>query len=182
MLMSTHNIYFCWEIRKILCGYPLLSVAMYSYTLTSYPIPTLIKSVVLPVEVSNKYFRLSGMQCGPWSDAAFCGVWFGYTLLAQACLSDSVTLTPYPKCLKLWVNPFNYLLMCLKYCWTSEKQCWPWTVTAFRAIITRETIFVTSCLLSCTPTSFWKVVYSKRRSESFLFGIDPFSEGRQNFW
>ena len=26
--MSTHNIYFCGEIRKILCGYPLLSVAM----------------------------------------------------------------------------------------------------------------------------------------------------------
>ena len=26
--MSTNNIYFCGEIRKILCGYPLLSVAM----------------------------------------------------------------------------------------------------------------------------------------------------------
>ena len=28
LLMSTHNICFCREIRKILCGYPLLSVAM----------------------------------------------------------------------------------------------------------------------------------------------------------
>ena len=28
LLMSTHHICFCWEIRKILCGYPLLSVAM----------------------------------------------------------------------------------------------------------------------------------------------------------
>ena len=28
LLMSTHNICFCGEIRKILCGYPLLSVAM----------------------------------------------------------------------------------------------------------------------------------------------------------
>ena len=27
--MSTHNICFCRERRKILCGYPLLSVAMY---------------------------------------------------------------------------------------------------------------------------------------------------------
>ena len=27
--MSTHNICFCWEIRNILCGYYLLSVAMY---------------------------------------------------------------------------------------------------------------------------------------------------------
>ena len=26
--MSTHNICFCREIRKIICGYPLLSVAM----------------------------------------------------------------------------------------------------------------------------------------------------------
>ena len=26
--MSTHNICFCREIRKILCGYPLISVAM----------------------------------------------------------------------------------------------------------------------------------------------------------
>ena len=26
--MSTHNICFCGEIRKILCGYPLLPVAM----------------------------------------------------------------------------------------------------------------------------------------------------------
>ena len=26
--MNTHNICFCGEIRKILCGYPLLSVAM----------------------------------------------------------------------------------------------------------------------------------------------------------
>ena len=28
LLMSTHNIGFRGEIRKILCGYPLLSVAM----------------------------------------------------------------------------------------------------------------------------------------------------------
>ena len=27
--MSTHNICFRRELRKILCGYPLLSVAMY---------------------------------------------------------------------------------------------------------------------------------------------------------
>ena len=27
--MSTHNICFCREIRKILCGYPFVSVAMF---------------------------------------------------------------------------------------------------------------------------------------------------------
>ena len=31
--MSTHNICFCREIRKIICGYPLLSVAMNNYNL-----------------------------------------------------------------------------------------------------------------------------------------------------
>ena len=29
--MSTHNICFRREIRKILCGYPLLSAAMYEH-------------------------------------------------------------------------------------------------------------------------------------------------------
>ena len=29
LLMSTHNICFRWEIRKFLCGYPFLSVAMW---------------------------------------------------------------------------------------------------------------------------------------------------------
>ena len=33
--MSTHNICFRREIRKILCGYPLLSVAMYNNNLRS---------------------------------------------------------------------------------------------------------------------------------------------------
>ena len=28
LLMSTHNICFCGEIRKILCGYPLISRAI----------------------------------------------------------------------------------------------------------------------------------------------------------
>ena len=32
--MSTHNICFCGEIRKILCGYPLLSVAMLQHVAT----------------------------------------------------------------------------------------------------------------------------------------------------
>ena len=31
LLMSTHNICFRWEIRKILCGYPLLSVTMLAH-------------------------------------------------------------------------------------------------------------------------------------------------------
>ena len=33
--MSTHNICFCGEIKKILCGYPLLSVAMAKYILSN---------------------------------------------------------------------------------------------------------------------------------------------------
>ena len=33
--MITHNICFCGEIRKILCGYPRLSVAMYKSSMNS---------------------------------------------------------------------------------------------------------------------------------------------------
>ena len=29
---------------------------------------------------------MSGKQCRPWSDAAFCGIWSGSTLFAKACL------------------------------------------------------------------------------------------------
>ena len=35
--MSTHNICFHGEIRKILCGYPLLSVAMIKALLVYFP-------------------------------------------------------------------------------------------------------------------------------------------------
>ena len=34
--MSAHNICFCGEIRKIICGYPLLSVAMLHVSCLSY--------------------------------------------------------------------------------------------------------------------------------------------------
>ena len=46
LLMSTHNICFCQEIRKILCGYPLLSVAM-TLLWDSNPGPHDSKSVAL---------------------------------------------------------------------------------------------------------------------------------------
>ena len=37
LLMSTHNICFRGEIRKILCGYPLLSVAIVSVRIIADP-------------------------------------------------------------------------------------------------------------------------------------------------
>ena len=40
--MSTHNICFYREIRNILCGYSLLSVAMYNICLTALASPILI--------------------------------------------------------------------------------------------------------------------------------------------
>ena len=44
---------------------------------------------------------------------------------------------------------------------------------------------MTSCLLYCKLSPFWKEVYSKRKefaptgSKFFPFRVDPFSEGRQ---
>ena len=45
--------------------------------------------------------------------------------------------------------------------------------------------FVTSCLRNCTPVSFWKGIYSKRKDIALLgskfspFRVDSFSEGRK---
>ena len=53
----------------------------------------------------------------------------------------------------------------------------------FSSILTRKATIVTSCLLSCTPTTDWKGVYSKRKefapvgANYFLFRVDPFSVG-----
>ena len=55
----------------------------------------------------------------------------------------------------------------------------------FPPFCARET-FVTSCLLSCTP-SFWKLVYCKRKefasygSNFFPFIVDPFQEDAKDF-
>ena len=93
--MSTHNICFCREIRKILCGYPLLSVAMtylivlslslvwifpvlaYLPKIFGHPIITSYHacpkfehrySLLLPVCVNA---GLSGKQCRPRSDTHY---------------------------------------------------------------------------------------------------------------
>ena len=50
--MSTHNICFRGEIRKIICGYPLLSVAM----------PCVLKDIP-PTSVIVKHSRLNAAIC-----------------------------------------------------------------------------------------------------------------------
>ena len=51
-------------------------------------------------------------------------------------------------------------------------------------VLNREVTFVTSCLLSSTPSTLPKRVYSKKKefaprgSKSFSFRVDPFSEGK----
>ena len=60
------------------------------------------------------------------------------------------------------------------------------TLGRVSVIFTRETTFVTFCLLFCTSIPFWKRVYSKRKefapkgSKFFSFKVDSFPEGRQN--
>ena len=39
-----------------------------------------------------KYCCMYGKQCGPWSDAAFCGIWSGSTLFAKVYLSQYLGL------------------------------------------------------------------------------------------
>ena len=58
--MSTHNICFHREIRKILCGYPLLSVAMIQLTLVAsqelmlLQAPPLLSNYLGTVNISSR--------------------------------------------------------------------------------------------------------------------------------
>ena len=69
--MSTHNICFRGEIRKILCGYPLLSVAM-------------MKKENDLCRIGLNYWNKQCLskQCGSRSDAAEHSIWSGSTLCA----------------------------------------------------------------------------------------------------
>ena len=75
----------------------------------------------------------------------------------------------------------------------SHVWCWWWRIVLlegldahkiiFIAIFSaRETVFMTSCLLSCTSSPFWKGVFSKSKefapkgSKFFPFRVDPFLE------
>ena len=60
------------------------------------------------------------------------------------------------------------------------------TLGKLSSIFTKETHFVTSCLLSYKQITFWKEDYSKKkafapkRSKLFPFRVDPFLEGSNN--
>ena len=43
----------------------------------------------------SKTYSMGGKQCRPWSDAAFCSIWSGSTLFAQASLSQYTGLLQY---------------------------------------------------------------------------------------
>ena len=58
---------------------------------------------LLPNIVSKNCW-MSGKQCRPWRDAAFCGVLSGSTLFAQACLSEHIRY--------LFILPFLVAITC----------------------------------------------------------------------
>ena len=66
-----------------------------------------------------------------------------------------------------------------------NERVWTHVVDCPPVFFTRETTFVTSCLLSYASASFWKWGYSKRKefapigSKFFSFRVDLFLEGRQ---
>ena len=75
--MSTHNICFCREIRKILCGYPLLSVALVGRHF--------LLDVALTVKAFCYFFIQEFIRNDPYSAEAFSSavieiqrVWRGY--------------------------------------------------------------------------------------------------------
>ena len=69
---------------------------------------------------------------------------------------------------------YDYEYIFCKNC-SWDKLSWMDTPGEF---FTRETTFVTSCLLCWTPVLFWKGVHSKRTE--FPFKVDPFSVREAN--
>ena len=71
------------------------------------------------------------------------------------------TWTPYHTGPKIWTSPlyYMYILMHLKYCWMSCKQCRPWSDATFWGVSSGSTLFVQACL-------FW---FSNTRSSSRQF-------------
>ena len=62
----------------------------YSHTIT-HTCAKFNMSIWLPVYVPENWW-MKGIQCRPWSDAAFCGVWSGSTLFALTCLPQYTDL------------------------------------------------------------------------------------------
>ena len=65
-------------------------------TLTSYrACPRICASSFHYLIICLNYCWMSGKQCRPWADIAFCGIWSGSTLFDQACLSQYLGLFQY---------------------------------------------------------------------------------------
>ena len=54
----------------------------------SYTCLIIYKSLFHYLLMCLKFWWMSGKQCRPGSDGPYCGVWYGSTLFAQACLSQ----------------------------------------------------------------------------------------------
>ena len=72
--MNTHNICICREIRKILCGYPLLSVAMFNgKRVHSFLIESLSKLLVIRTGIKVQASSILGLWF-PWPNLLSSGV------------------------------------------------------------------------------------------------------------
>ena len=85
------------------------------------------KSLFLYQLMCLKYWWTIGKKCRPWSDAAFCGVWSGSTLFAQACLSKNSVITVCIEGMFSYGGPyiFQWDLLC-------EKSWVPQTITSMQ--------------------------------------------------
>ena len=98
----------------------------------------------------------------------------------------SVTQTPTARLLRMWrlILIIDGHLRNNRVSWYSFT-CNPCLDTPglvdFPPFLSREINFIFFCLLSCTPSPFWKGVYSKRKEfaplwvKLFPFWVDPFS-------
>ena len=70
---------------------------------------------------------MSGKQCRPWSDAAYCGVWSGSTLFAKTYLPQYLGLFRYPAAF-IWIV-YNRAIVYKRhscprdYQWPTKSNC-----------------------------------------------------------
>ena len=104
----------------------------------------LVRRIWISADDSLKYFFWFICMCVRVCGRVFC--------------SKNKLDTQFKKHHSFWV-----ILVKCHISWNKWKGTLEWTHLNYRHFFTRETTFVTSCLLSWTLAPFWKGVYSKRK-------------------
>ena len=97
---------------------------------------------------------MSGKQCRPWSDAAFCSIWSGSTLFAKACLSQyGIYFNHY-----LSENIRLDISCELSARWFSSSSWFTWNVKPHFFWEKKKQQQQTTCISKCRLLQLWLVL------------------------